>query len=541
MQSSIFGSIAGWIVSPCGPQSPSPTTQRAEQARRIKPRIHLLIDDPSAGLSLPLTEARLYVSLVVPPERQASALRLTPREWECNTIHESMVPRVIGGSAAPTPLRRPQSSNCLAGRLRWHSTSPLLCWGLAGGWVAALFERRGWLAGQTCIAEPVPAPCACSANAESSITAGHVFSLEMPSIAPTPLAASCGCAAGAPAVLATSCGCRQSENTYASEGVGSGGARSLSDHAQRSRQVAAQTPQVTLATFVNEFYRSGRQLLVMFLGFAFIGYFLNGLIPASWVGAVFGGGNIYNVPLAATLGLPLYINSEASLPLIRALLDNGMSQGAPQLAYHPSSPEHFTSIYILVAATVGMVPSLISALGEEIGWRGLLLPELAKITSFTRTALLSGGVWAIWHLPLLLFTDYSTGTSVWFAVGCFAAIVIAFGCVSAWLRLQAASLWPAVVLHASHNLFIKNIFTPLTSNTGLTPYIIDECGIALVIALVLFALWQALIAALYALLGHRAPWDASIGWWPLCSKIARRAPGMPRASSSLHRMGACGS
>jgi uncharacterized membrane protein YraQ (UPF0718 family) len=58
------------------------------------------------------------------------------------------------------------------------------------------------------------------------------------------------------------------------------------------------------------------------------GIILYGLIPASWVAAVFGSGNIYNVPLAATLGLPLYINSEASLPLIRALLDNGMSQGA---------------------------------------------------------------------------------------------------------------------------------------------------------------------------------------------------------------------
>jgi uncharacterized protein len=66
----------------------------------------------------------------------------------------------------------------------------------------------------------------------------------------------------------------------------------------------------------------------MFLGFAFIGYFINGLIPAAWVSAIFGKGSIYSVPLAATLGLPLYVNSEASLPLVRALIDNGMSQGA---------------------------------------------------------------------------------------------------------------------------------------------------------------------------------------------------------------------
>ncbi len=52
------------------------------------------------------------------------------------------------------------------------------------------------------------------------------------------------------------------------------------------------------------------------------------MIPPAWVSAIFGQGAVYSVPLAATLGLPLYINTEASLPLVRALLDGGMSQGA---------------------------------------------------------------------------------------------------------------------------------------------------------------------------------------------------------------------
>jgi hypothetical protein len=77
-----------------------------------------------------------------------------------------------------------------------------------------------------------------------------------------------------------------------------------------------------------EMVRTGRQLVVFFFGFAFIGYFLNNLIPTAWVAALFGGGHIYSVPLAATLGLPFYLNTEASLPLVRALLDAGMSPGA---------------------------------------------------------------------------------------------------------------------------------------------------------------------------------------------------------------------
>ncbi len=111
----------------------------------------------------------------------------------------------------------------------------------------------------------------------------------------------------------------------------------------------------------------------MFLGFAFIGYFLNGLIPASWVSALFGSGNIYNVPLAATLGLPFYINSEASLPLIRALLDNGMSHGAA-LAFMISGAG--TSIGA-IAGALTIARWRVVALVVGILWIGAILSGFA--------------------------------------------------------------------------------------------------------------------------------------------------------------------
>ncbi len=77
-----------------------------------------------------------------------------------------------------------------------------------------------------------------------------------------------------------------------------------------------------------ELWRNGWRLAALFAVFGFVGYFLNNLIPPSWVGALFGGRVRWGVPLAATLGLPLYVNSEASLPLVRAFIDGGASQGA---------------------------------------------------------------------------------------------------------------------------------------------------------------------------------------------------------------------
>lgn len=91
---------------------------------------------------------------------------------------------------------------------------------------------------------------------------------------------------------------------------------------------AQAAPRPGARKYITEVFNVGRRLLIFFLGFAFIGYLLNGLIPAAWVSSLFGSGHIYGVPLAATLGLPLYINSEASLPLVRSLIDLGMSPGA---------------------------------------------------------------------------------------------------------------------------------------------------------------------------------------------------------------------
>ena len=87
-------------------------------------------------------------------------------------------------------------------------------------------------------------------------------------------------------------------------------------------------PQINVREFIQEVYNVSKRLLPLFFGFTFVGYLLNGLIPAAWITSLFGAGHAYSIPLAATLGLPFYINTEASLPLVRAMLEGGMSQGA---------------------------------------------------------------------------------------------------------------------------------------------------------------------------------------------------------------------
>jgi len=226
-----------------------------------------------------------------------------------------------------SPLTSPEELVYSAGLFGWpfalafFASSILL--GLASGWLAGMFERRGWLANQTRFAKPVAASCACSTESKTAIPATRTYVLDVSHIQLDQIGLASDFRTPVLA-LAADCGC--GEMTIPLEPV-----RPIcgcSDDSSRASTITSAKPGVTPAVFMTELFTTGKRLLVMFLGFAFVGYFLNGLIPASWVTAIFGSGRIYNVPLAATLGLPLYINTEASLPLIRALLDNGMSQGA---------------------------------------------------------------------------------------------------------------------------------------------------------------------------------------------------------------------
>jgi membrane protease YdiL (CAAX protease family) len=144
-----------------------------------------------------------------------------------------------------------------------------------------------------------------------------------------------------------------------------------------------------------------------------------------------------------------------------------------------------------VYASVGVLGSMTRALGEEIGWRGFLLPRLVRRAGFTRGCFLSGCIWAVWHYPLLLFADYNAGTPRLYAVTCFTLMVIGAAFIFGWFRLKSGSLWPAAMLHASHNLFIQAIFDRITNPAGKSLYVTTEfgAGLALTVGACAFYLW----------------------------------------------------
>lgn len=159
-----------------------------------------------------------------------------------------------------------------------------------------------------------------------------------------------------------------------------------------------------------------------------------------------------------------------------------------------------TSIFlfhIVLVTTVSFVVSLPSILGEELGWRGLLVPELSKFMSFTGVALVSGLVWSVWHWPLIIKGLYGNDvTPLYYQLFFFTLFITSTGVIMAYLRLKTGSLWTAVIYHASSNIFIQKIFTPITVQNTESIWYVDEFGaiIALIACCVAVYFWRKGVA-----------------------------------------------
>jgi len=202
-------------------------------------------------------------------------------------------------------------------------------------------------------------------------------------------------------------------------------------------------------------------------------------LPWRWGGARYAW-LAYLIPIA--YALPVYLIVWLT-PFGGFLDQDFLARTAAQFGWSNFPPTATLTLFVILTATLGLVGKTSRALGEEIGWRGFLVPELSKVVGFTGVSLISGLMWAAYHFPVLLFGDYNKGAPAWYSLTCFTLMVVADSFILAWLTLRSRSLWPAAIFHGSHNLFIQSIFTPLTRDTGRTNYIIDEFGIGLVITI----------------------------------------------------------
>jgi len=98
---------------------------------------------------------------------------------------------------------------------------------------------------------------------------------------------------------------------------------------------------------------------------------------------------------------------------------------------------------------LGPVINIFATMGEELGWRGFLLPKLLPIGQW-KAILFSGLIWGFWHAPAIAQGHNFPGHPVWgilvMMLGC-----VLLGAIFSWLYLKTRSPWSAALAHGSVN------------------------------------------------------------------------------------------
>ncbi|GAB5360535.1 hypothetical protein AAMO2058_000636500 [Amorphochlora amoebiformis] len=107
-----------------------------------------------------------------------------------------------------------------------------------------------------------------------------------------------------------------------------------------------------------------------------------------------------------------------------------------------------------------------SGLLEEIGWSGVLFPQLLHATeSYIMAAVLGGIIWGLWHAPLIIGGGYNNNIHPLWAAWMLPWMTTGWAFFHLWLRVRSFSIWPVVLAHVSHNCFLELFFDPLVGRS----------------------------------------------------------------------------
>jgi len=181
------------------------------------------------------------------------------------------------------------------------------------------------------------------------------------------------------------------------------------------------------------------------------------------------------------LGPTRYLLLAALIPLAYSVATYGIAWITGLAGFQSPSSN------LLIMFVPGLFLACLAALGEEIGWRGLLVPQLSRVTDFTRTVLLSWIIWALWHYPAIIWADYNSEAPRWSDLISLTITILGMSAMTAWMRLKSGSVWPPVIWHGVHNFLVQAVFLSMTIDTDVSAYVVDDFGIGVMIAGVVLA------------------------------------------------------
>jgi uncharacterized protein len=147
------------------------------------------------------------------------------------------------------------------------------------------------------------------------------------------------------------------------------------------------------------------------------------------------------LPVGALLGV--YPADITNFSAFRQVLD--AKTGGAELPL----PIGVLAVAQLAALPLGAIVNIIPTLGEELGWRGWLLPRLMPLGTLP-ALLISGVIWGLWHAPLILL-GYNYGRTDALGVLLMTGFCVLVGVGLGALRLRSGCVWPGAVAHGCVN------------------------------------------------------------------------------------------
>lgn len=202
-----------------------------------------------------------------------------------------------------------------------------------------------------------------------------------------------------------------------------------------------------------------------------------------------------------------YVLAGILLPLLYLLI--------PYMIYWKIHPEDFaytgTPLFLILkdclpAGIIGIFAGLLTATGEEIGWRGFLVPALHEKFGVIEALLITGLFWCLWHFPLLIWGGYVEGGSLLYSLVAFVLCIFPVGIICGLLAIRSGSVWPCAFLHAAHNNYDQAIFDLITKGED-KMYFVSETGI-----LTITCVWIIAIIMYISFQKRNFDWDSEFNF-----------------------------
>lgn len=200
--------------------------------------------------------------------------------------------------------------------------------------------------------------------------------------------------------------------------------------------------------------------------------------------------------LGLRLGRYRWLVAAAVLPLPLAYATLGISLLVPGISFNPgidlvpglSLPSGVPGMFAALGLVLvlGVTVNALLAVGEEVGWRGYLLWELAPL-GFWKASILIGTAWGIWHAPAIV-EGYNYPSFPLLGVAMMTLATITFSFLYTYLVLRARSVLAAIFYHGVFNASGGLVIAYTTAETAaLTDLVASPVGVASMIVFLLVA------------------------------------------------------